>query len=119
MLVEHTKTNSEETQMLTHKIRTTIAVLGAALTVTISTAAIAPNAYASRNLGCNQACQYRIGKQVVIDTPCQQLQDAYNANLTAIGDYSSAGLYADSVKAAFNATKLHDAAKADGCAWAG
>lgn len=104
--------------MLNSKIRTGIAVLGAALTVTISTAAVAPNAYASKNIGCNAACKNAIGKQVVIDTPCDQLQNAYNASLTNIGDYSSAGFYADSVNAAFDATKLHDAAKADGCAWA-
>jgi hypothetical protein len=69
------------------RVRTTIAVLGAALTVTISTAAIAPNAYARKNNGCNQACQIRIGKNVVIDTPCDQLQNTYNAELTAIGDF--------------------------------
>jgi len=104
--------------MLNSRIRTGLAVLGAALTVTISTAAIAPNAYASRNIGCNAACQYAIGKQVVIDTPCQQLQNAYNDHLILIGDWSSIGDYAGSVNAAVDATKLYNAAKADGCAWA-
>ena len=102
--------------MLTGKIRRSIAVLGAALTVTISTAAIAPSAYASKNVGCNAACKTAIGKQVVIGTACDNLQWEYNQQLRDIGDWSLVGEYSQSVNAAFNATKLYNAAKDDGCA---
>lgn len=117
MLVEPAKPIGGD-RVLNTKIRTGIATLGAVLSVTISTAAIAPSAYASKNIGCNAACKTAIGKQVVIATPCDNLQTAYNDQLRNIGDFSLAGYYADSVNAAFNATKLYNAAKDDGCAWA-
>ena len=106
--------------MLTSKIRTVIAVLGAALTVTISTAAVvAPNALASKNIGCNIACQQAIGKQLVIGTtPCADLNKAYNNALASIQWYSVAGDYASSVNSAFDATRLYNQAKDDGCGWA-
>ena len=104
--------------MLNGKIRTGIGVLGAALIVTISTAAAAPNAFASKNIGCNIACQRAIGKQVVIATPCDNLQTEYNEQIRSIGDLSIVDDYAGSVNAAVNATKVYSAAKDDGCAWA-
>jgi hypothetical protein len=111
MLVER-PTNSEETQVLNTKIRTKLAVLGTALTVLISTAAtIAPNAYAQKNRGCNQACQLAIAN-------CAQLQSGYNNDVNLIGYFSRIGEYAMSVNEAFAATNLHNAARGDGCAWA-
>jgi hypothetical protein len=39
------------------KIRSAIAVLGAALTVAATTGAVVPNAYAQQNRGCDRSCQ--------------------------------------------------------------